>query len=184
MKGKKNWASGIRNILSTCGFYYVWLQQSVGDVRLFLKVFKCRLEDLFKQEWYSTVREKERYSLFRSFQPDFVLANYVLDIDVYCFRVALSHLFFGVLPINSNMHRYSENPDLKMCPFCTDVLENEDHFLFYCPVYSDLRQRFLFDRPTSVIVVLSSSCSLTKLKLLSKYVHYAIQRRNDLHVSS
>ena len=45
--GKTCWASEIRNILSKCGFHFVWLQQGVGNVNAFLKIFKQRLIDFF-----------------------------------------------------------------------------------------------------------------------------------------
>ena len=33
--------------------------------------------------------------------------------------------------------------DTRFCPFCPNVIENEIHFLFHCPVYSNIRDMFL-----------------------------------------
>ena len=41
--------------------------------------------------------------------------NYFSVIDIYCFRVAVTQLRVGVLPINSNMYRYSDCPTNKNC---------------------------------------------------------------------
>ncbi len=30
-----------------------------------------------------------------------------------------------------------------MCPFCPGVLEDEIHFLFICPVYAEVRYKYL-----------------------------------------
>ena len=44
-----------------------------------------------------------------------------------------------VLPINNNMHRYSESPVSRNCPLCTSATENDHHFFLVCPFYYDLR---------------------------------------------
>ena len=69
--------------------------------------------------------------------------KYLSLIDIYCFRVALTQLRLGVLPINSNMYRYSDCPTNKNCAFFQNQVENENHFLLLCPLYTDLRNRFL-----------------------------------------
>jgi hypothetical protein len=82
---KKCWASDIKNILGSSGFYFVWLNQGVEDVKTFLAVFRQRLVDNFMQEWSSTIREKDRYDMYRSLKSDFGSVDYILDIDIYCF---------------------------------------------------------------------------------------------------
>ena len=59
------------------GFYFVWLQQGVGDVKSFLYVFKQRLLDMFTQEWTSDIRDKERYEMYRSFKVMFGAEKYL-----------------------------------------------------------------------------------------------------------
>ena len=44
---KQCWATEVRVLLCKTGFYFVWLQQGVGDVKSFLYVFKQRLLDMF-----------------------------------------------------------------------------------------------------------------------------------------
>ena len=57
--GKKCWATEVGELLCKTGFYYVWLQQGVGDVKSFLYVFKQSLLDMFTQEWTVDIRDKE-----------------------------------------------------------------------------------------------------------------------------
>ena len=68
-RNKKYWASRIRGILRETGFNFVWLQQGDGDVNSFLRSFKQRLVDLFKQEWSGAIRDKDRYEIYWSFKP-------------------------------------------------------------------------------------------------------------------
>jgi len=44
--------------------------------------------------------------------------------------------------LNNNNHTTSTNN--KFCPFCSHVLEDEEHFIFHCPVYSDIRSSVSF----------------------------------------
>ena len=64
--GKKCWVSEVREMLSLTGFNYVWLNQDVGDVKMFLAKFKQRLIDMFIQEWTGTIRDRDRYDSYRS----------------------------------------------------------------------------------------------------------------------
>ena len=109
---------GIREVLCKTDFYFLWLKQGVGDVKLFLCVFKRRLLDMFTQEWTADIRDKERYVTYRCFKKLFEAERYLSDIDILCFRVALTQLRVGVLPINNNMYRYSDFPTNRNCVFC------------------------------------------------------------------
>ena len=177
--GKETWASSVRKILSVCGFYYVWLQQGVGNVNAFLRIFKTRLQDMFIQEWSATIHDKERFALFHLFKTEFKEESYIVDLDIFCFRVALSQLRFGVLPINNNSHRYSENVLARNCPFCKTIVEDERHFLFDCPLYDVLRNRFLSNRPFTVADLLRWKDPV-RVKALSKFVFHAFKKRRDI----
>ena len=126
--GKECWATKIREILCETGFNIVWLQQGVGDVKAFLRVFKQRLVDMFTQEWFGTIRDRERYENYRSFKSIFEKEKYLHFINTYCFRVAVTQTRFNVLPLNNNVYRYSDNIQEKACPFCKTTVENEAHF--------------------------------------------------------
>ena len=77
--------------------------------------------------------------------------KYLSAMDIYCFRVALTQLRLAVLPINRNMYRYNDCPTNKNCVFGQNQVENEDHFLWVCPLYTDLRNRFLEQKRYSVV---------------------------------
>ena len=46
---KINWASLVRHLLMSLGFYNVWLNQGVGNKNVFISLFKQRLTDTFIQ---------------------------------------------------------------------------------------------------------------------------------------
>ena len=67
VNGKDLWASRISEILCETRFNFL----------------KQRLVDLFIQEWSESIRDKDRYEMYRS------------------------QARFGVLPLNKHLHRYS-----------------------------------------------------------------------------
>ena len=44
-----NWASLVKHLLLSLGFYEVWLAQGVGNYNAFITIFKQRLTDTFIQ---------------------------------------------------------------------------------------------------------------------------------------
>ena len=44
---KINWASLVRHLLMSLGYYNVWLNQGVGNKNVFISLFKQRLTDTF-----------------------------------------------------------------------------------------------------------------------------------------
>lgn len=181
--GKRCWVTEVREILSKCGFHYVWLQQGVGSVSSFIQSFKQRLIDIFKQEWLGTIQERDRYETYCSFKTAFGEEKYLTALDIYCFRSALAQFRLGVLPINNNIHRFSENPISRNCVFCENIVEDEHHFLFVCPLYSDLRTRFLNCSSALAVSNVLRWKGTNKCRSLSKLIFYAIKRRK-LHAES
>jgi len=177
--GKRCWATCIREILSSTGFYFVWLNQGVGDIAKFIMVFRQRLIDIYRQEWWGSIRNKERYFVYNLFKTAFQSERYLSTIDIYCFRVAFSQVRLNALPINANIHRYSENIALKYCVFCKDVIENEHHMIYVCPLYSDLRNRFIEQYVKYSISHLLNGVNTKTAFDVGKFVFYAIRKRVD-----
>ena len=140
--GKRCWVTEIKELLSKAGFHEIWLNQGVAHVNVFLRIFKKRLIDMYLQEWTGAIRDKERYCLYSQIKDSLNMSAYLQNIDIFCFRVALSQIRCGVLPINSNMNRYGMDIMQSFCPFCKDCIEDEQHFLYICPLYLELRTRF------------------------------------------
>ena len=75
--GRKNWATEIKHMLYTCsyGFGEVWVNQSVGDVNMFLYLFKQRV-DVATQEWHSEISTLPKLLSYCQFK-------YTLSVESY-----------------------------------------------------------------------------------------------------
>jgi hypothetical protein len=101
-------------------------------------------------------------------------------MDTYCFRVAITQTRFNVLPLNNNVHRYSDHDEDKNCPFCKTKVENEFHFLLECAMYADLREKFLQDRVNIPLCQVLKATNSNDIHNLSRYVFHAINRRKKI----
>ena len=59
-------------------------------------------------------------------------------------RSLIAKLRLGILPKNVELGRYSGTPrENRYCIHCKDMVQDEVHVLFYCHLYSQLRQELL-----------------------------------------
>ena len=69
--------------------------------------------------------------------------KYLDIITIKEFRDALIKLRLGICKIGVNKRNQPTNTVNQNCPFCKDDLENEYHFLFNCPMYTDIRLKYI-----------------------------------------
>ena len=178
--GRSCWVSKVRSILCETGFELVWLHQGVGHVKSFLVNFRHRLIDMFTREWCGSLQDSDRYACYRSFKSVFEKEKYLYTMDIYCFRVALSQLRFNVLPLNNNVNRYNDDPQKRLCPFCKSFTENEEHLIFHCFVYTDLRSKLLQYTDACTLQTLCSVNDQQRNTQLSKFIFKSMKRRSEL----
>ena len=135
-----NWPQVIKRCLDMFGFSEVWHNGGVGNVGKFLRLFKQRQIDCFKQDWHNGLTTSDRFVTYRSFKTILEPERYLMGITIAKFRQTLTRFRLGINDLNIN-NRYSTTPT--NCPFC-NCIESEYHFLFACPEYSIPRGRYVF----------------------------------------
>ena len=143
--GKYNWASSIRSVLQSPGFGYVWLAQGVARENCFLRMFKQRLTDVFRQDWMASINSSDHFTQYCKFKSVLEPEKYLDSIRLKCFRDALIRFRLGISDINVHKNRYkaSDLPVGNDCPFRPGVEENECHFCFGCSMYNDIRSKVM-----------------------------------------
>ena len=68
------------------------------------------------------------------------MEGYLNSLDVKKFRDVFIRFRFGINDLSNNK-RYANTSDAK-CPFCKER-ENEEHFLWSCPAYEEIRKKYL-----------------------------------------
>ena len=122
--------------------------------------------------------EKDIFSTYRLFKTQFESEKYFDFIDLRCFRDGLIKLRVGVLPINGSVFKrtFSDTANY-LCPACK-CIEDEHHFIFSCPVYDDIRFKYLNGIKQPYIEILRFG-SVAVIRNLAMYIFYAIRHRQN-----
>ena len=132
----------IKAVLCNNGFEQVWLF-GCGQEGPFFKELRERLYSSFCHGWVNHMESSTRFSIYRQLKHCFERENYVDVIWINIYRNALAQIRVGVSQINTHKYQYSKLSEEVNCPFCENTPESEIHFLLHCPVYRNLRTRYL-----------------------------------------
>lgn len=186
-RGKKNWVSGIRNLLNMYGFSHVWDNPESTHCVTFLKIFKQRLVDCFKQEWHSDVQRKPILShLYVHLKSDFGLEEYLKILQCKSLRRNFTRLRLSAHNLRIQSERYKRMPierQSRLCQIChKNQIEDEFHFILECSEFRDLRhqyiKRYFYTRPSMAkLLDLFNSNNKAILTNLCKYVNAALLKR-------
>ena len=172
--------------MSRLGFYYVWIQQGVGNSNAFMSEVRQRLTDNFVQSWNSRLLDSSRASCYRNISL-FGHKLYLECVNVKKFRIALSRLRTSshCLEIEAGgWSRPVRKPIAERLCFLCNTLEDEVHCILECPVYSDFRSQYIkkkfWKRPNMLkFIELMTSENQAVLQKLACYVHKSFELRTE-----
>ena len=183
--GYGNWATFIREHLYENGFGYIWEQQGVANTNLFLLEYVDRLKAIYVQNWYSRCRENNKLSYYVTFKNNYNVAMYVNSITINKFRSCMANLRCSshTLMIEKCRH-YHISREFRTCPYCETLVEDEQHFVLVCPLYSTLRSQYIpehfFNNNTiDSFIRLMASKDETTVRNLAVFIYYAFKIRNE-----
>lgn len=182
---KTNWAYLVKDLLSRLGFYEVWLNQGVGNIEIFLSLFKQRLTDNFVQNWLERLNNSSRASFYVNiavFQPKL----YLDSVKVIKFRTAISRLRVSSHRLEIEAGRWArpyKPVNERLCNVCNRI-EDEFHFVLECRLYSMLRRiyidKYYWQRPSMMkFIELVNSDNIRCICNLAIYTYKAFKLRTD-----
>ena len=146
--GKHNWASMVKNMLTSKGFGNVWYNQFVNNEKTFVSEFSQRLQDIFLQENNEIIRNLSDNRLYKHIALDkeeIGMSFYLNEIKDKYLRTAVTKFLLGshyfmvergkwVLPKMDFLDR--------LCNTC-HVVEDEYHIVIECKRFDELRKKYL-----------------------------------------
>jgi hypothetical protein len=184
-KGKINWVSKIKSLLSEMGLGIYWLDPTF-DTTIFLSLFTQRAKDIFIQKWRENMNNSSRI-FYKYVKTDWNYENYLNDVHAASHRIVLTRIRTSAHNLFIETGRWTgvDRADRK-CNLCNiDVIEDEFHIILECDMYADLRIKFipLYYRTNismhKLINMLQSDNSQL-LNRVSKFLYCAFKRRNEL----
>ena len=93
------------------------------------------------QNWNSGLQNKPKLRTYRQIKTEFGLENYVRYYLSKKKRSLCAQFRTGILPLHIETGRWAgTREEDRLCPVCDlEEMENEIHFIFYCPFYNELR---------------------------------------------
>ena len=108
--GRQCWVSAVHGNLMMYGFGYVWANQGVQNVNWFLRVFRERITDCWRQGWDDRIHERDRYSVYRIFKLEHSLEPYFYCVTNKALRDVFIRFRMGISEIKTHKLRYSTLP--------------------------------------------------------------------------
>ena len=114
----------------------------MGDETQFLNSFRLRMEDNFRQEWYTDISENKKLETCKTFKSLLEPEIYSTTIDSFFLRRELSKFRISHHNLMTEEGRQKGIPrELRICKSCDlGCVEDEYHFVIICPAYENLRK--------------------------------------------
>ena len=190
-KSRSCWAHGVKQLLFSLGMGEAWLNQGVGNVTVFVNLFKQRCQDIYIQEWQTSMSAFPKLDLYREFKSIFGREKYFSVLTEEKFRNALCRFRVSAHSLRIESDRYLHNTRAeRICLYCnTNNVENEFHFCLICPFYTNFRVKYIpkyFYTPPSTdkFVKLLQSENVSIIRNLSKFILYSTKKRSNAFVDT
>ena len=139
------WDLSIKSLLETNGMLNYYIDNPITEFPFIYKKIYQRLYDGFHEASFGVIRENSSklrtYALFKE-EPG--IEKYLIEIRNVAIRQQVTKFRLSNHKLAIETGRYEGlEPDERFCPFCPDKVENEAHFLFHCPIFTHLRNKYL-----------------------------------------
>ena len=141
--------------------------------------------------WKNKIGNSTKLEFFRTQNPNYNQAKYLSSVKQFMFRQALTKLRISShsLMIETGRYYWPKIPkELRLCKLCQQSkVENEEHFLFECKMYSVMRRDFLakcnnkiksFKNILDFQTLLDSDDEFIHVEI-AKFIYYLNDRRNN-----
>lgn len=122
--------------------------KNMHSLSLFSNNLQCKIHDqrkilfdIYKEKWHLELFSKPKLRTYILLKDCFSVEQYVSCHLKRGQRSLCAQLRAGVLPLELEVGRYKGVPeDKRLCKVCDlSLIEDEFHFMFYCPLYVNLR---------------------------------------------
>ncbi|XP_048743557.2 uncharacterized protein LOC125656974 [Ostrea edulis] len=179
---RNNWCSTLKEILQNLEL------ESYFDSKLLIdmNVLQTNMHYYYSNIWENEVFKVPKLRTYVSIKSTFGRENYVtLDMPKY-FRSIMSQFRCGILPLRIETGRYYGEPAVeRICLLCSlNCVEDEIHFLLYCPLYSKLRTTLFentgFDQMSMSDVEVLRMLITNYPRQLAKYLYSSFSLRQSI----
>ena len=167
---KTNWITTIEKLINTFN-----LSDFINNGNKLKYTCKSHIHASFVQHWKTYISiDKSRLEFYSNHKLDFEFAEYLITPD-FEKRKAITKIRCSdhVLEIEKGRHKKTPR-EARICKLCTmGRIETEEHFLFDCTFYGDIRRKLNFYRTYENIFTLENA------HYLGEYIMLALEKRKE-----
>ena len=176
-----------KKLLFSTGFGNIWLEQETRVYPEFIETFSQRLKDIYLQNWQSKISLSSKCDTYRLFKNIIHTELYLSCLNVKKYRICLSRFRCSCHELQIEKGRYVNIPrEQRICKLCNlNVTEDEYHFLLVCPIYNNLRKKYIKEKyyvnPNAFnFSRLLKTSNVEEIKNLSIYIFHAFVHRSNI----
>ena len=186
LNGCKNWVSYVKKLLDSFGFSDAF--SNVIDVKSFPAIFRQRVLDCFVQEWRGSLERNSVLLEYKYFKNNLTYEPY-LDSIPNELRYLVTRIRIAAHSLRIHTERFSRTHiprNDRICLYCNNNdIEDVFHFICVCPVFVDLRVRYIKPHIYTIpsmykLVTLLTSDNRHVLVNLAKFINRATACRRNL----
>lgn len=172
-------------LLNDLGFSYLWNANTVSNLQL-SRVIE-RVYDQFYQSWFESLRTSSKLSTYSKIKSKFGVEKYLHCVSNNKYRIELAKFRCSAhrLAVEEGRYRNIER-EQRLCVYCNmSVVEDEYHFLLICPLYRELRVKYLpryyytWPNLNKFKSLLNTNKSIL-LKNMANFLYMAKQKREEV----
>ena len=152
------------------------------------KTLVQRMTDQYNQASFGTINSSSKLKVLSRLKDSPGRESYLREVEISKHRIALTRFRLCSHSLEIERGRYQDlNRQERLCHYCKtrgkDEVEDEGHFLISCPLYNELRERFLpqnivnhniLSREDKITQILSDELNI---KSVAKFIHQAFEIR-------
>lgn len=143
--GHNSWCKDVRQIVTSTDMEHLfWSRNSPRNLKPLMQILQTKLMQNHDNNWIISVQDMPKLRTYKLFKTTPGKESY-LDLPPK-HRKALARFRAGIFPLEIERGRWRGRPvEARLCTQCNmNAIEDEIHYLMYCPKYSHIR-RNLFD---------------------------------------
>ena len=181
-----SWARNVKQLLCSRGFGEAWYNQGVSNVDAFIKLFRQRIFDTFKQDWHNRLESSTRASFYIEVKLSHEPSRYLNIVTPKAHRNALARLMVSSHGLRVETGRWTRPVTAREQRTCLNCnkLEDEFHMILECSLYTNIRKTLIPEyyrkRPSMFkLVQLFNSEHDREIRGLAKFIYKAFIIRSE-----
>ena len=173
----------MKKLLFSTGFNNIWYEQNAPST--FIYSFTQRIKDIYQQQWFEKLSLSSKCDYYTKLKSCISSEYYLSCVTIRKFRVSLARFRCSSHDLWIEKGRYLKmKREDRLCKSCnTNLIENEYHFLLVCPLYNELRKKYIrelyFVHPSiDTFSALMTCKNQNVIQNLAMFIYHAFKRRN------